>query len=768
MAKAYLVPTFHHDIAYLRPEAEYTARCLEILDEALEILKDNPEYHYFLEQAWLLEAYWDARPEKRSLMRALAKEGRLCCEPGLYAVPDMNLPDGESLFMHAAVGGEIVRRTLGVSPRVCMIADCWGHHAQIPQIFSQCGYEYYAFSRCMRRDADRQNFIWRGADGSTLRGHWMSTHYDGIGFPAPGEKENAEELEWAEGEAGIARLMAKNREKCGDDPQYLPVGGDMRFPSSLAPKMVKGLNERGNLPELVFASPGEALDAVDWAGAPVFDGEFVSSMQGTFATNIWIKQEDRVCSGLLYALEALSAALRARKDFSLAWKLHLKNQFHDIICGTICNRAVRDVEADFRALHHLLDDIRRDLTGGVGEGALFNALPFPRRVRTEKGLVRLPALGFGLVKDGARPAAVEKPALPLAFENEWYAARVDAKGYVSSLVEKRSGRELVAPGDAAGRPVPFGALTMQQDNGDSWWALSSPHLTRESQPYTHNRPDPLFQEGGSTFLPSITEAAVEEADEDEIVIRQRGELRFWITRVAFTTTITLSRSAPEIAYRTEFTCESKSLRLRAAFPVKNLFEARRQIPYAVSKLEGEQAAQMFMDARNEAAGLAVINRGTPAGNVEEGVMLLTLFRSAAMEYKCDSDLSYNLGRKFSFDYAVCPHPAEDDERVWRAALAMNTPVISCPLPDPDKTSLPQVEGAYLSCLRETDAGLFIRLYNPAPERISCRLTLPAAYASAVFTDGLGQPLPDARPMAGPEITLALEPNRVRGILCRAE
>ena len=35
MAKAYLVPTFHHDIAYLRPEAEYTARCLEILDEAL-------------------------------------------------------------------------------------------------------------------------------------------------------------------------------------------------------------------------------------------------------------------------------------------------------------------------------------------------------------------------------------------------------------------------------------------------------------------------------------------------------------------------------------------------------------------------------------------------------------------------------------------------------------------------------------------------------------------------------------------------------------
>ena len=764
MTKAYLVPTFHHDIAYLRPEKEYTARCLEILDEALRILEENPEYRYFLEQAWLLEAYWDARPEKRSLMRALAQEGRLRVEPGLYAVPDMNLPDGESLYMHAAVGNRILRETLGVRARVCMIADCWGHHAQIPQIFSQCGYEYYAFSRCMRRDAARQNFIWRGADGSILRGHWMSTHYDGIGFPAAGEQENADELEWAEGEEGIARLMEKNREACGDDPQYLPVGGDMRFPSRLAPKIVRGLNARGRLPELVFASPAEALDAVDWDRAPVFDGEFVSSMQGTFATNIWIKQKDRSFSGELYALEALSAALRAKKDFSLAWKLHLKNQFHDIICGTICNRAIRDVEADFRALGHLLTEVRRSLAGGAGEDAFFNALPFPRRVRTEAGLLDLPALGFAPVSAAARPAPRPAPSLPLSFENEWYAARVNEEGYIVSLTEKETGRQLAASADSAGCPVPFGALTMQMDNGDSWWAISSPRMTREDQPYTHNRPDPLFQEDGGTFLPQIREAKVIEADEDRVVVRQSGELRFWITRVAFTTTVTLSKFAPDIAYHTEFVCESKSLRLRAAFPVANLPEARRQIPYGMSGLEGEQATQMFMDARDGKAGLAVLNRGTPAGNVEEGVMLLTLFRSAAMEYKCDSDLSYNLGREFAFDYALCPHPATDDERVWRAALSMNTPLIRCPLPD--DSALPQVSGAYLSCARETEDGLLLRLYNPFEDERVCRVTLPAPYTTVTLADGLGQSLPDALPTAGPEISLPLGARRVQAVLCR--
>ena len=764
MTKAYLVPTFHHDIAYLRPEAEYTARCLEILDEALNILKENPEYRYFLEQAWLLEAYWDARPEKRDLMRALAQEGRLRCEPGLYAVPDMNLPDGESLYMHAAVGGKIVRDTLGLKPRVCMIADCWGHHAQIPQIMSQCGYEYYAFSRCMRYDAARQNFVWRGADGSLLKSHWMSTHYDGVGFPAAAENENAAELEWAEGEQGIARLMDKNRQACGDDPQYLPVGGDMRFPSRLAPKIVKGLNARGALPELVFAAPGDALDAVDWDNAPVFGGEFVSSMQGTFATNIWIKQKDRAYSGELYALEALSAALRAKKDFTLAWKLHLKNQFHDIICGTICNRAVRDVEADFRALGHLLDETRRELTGGAGETAWFNALPFPRRIRTEAGLIDLPALGFAPAREAEKPAPCEAPALPLAFENAWYAARVNEQGCVVSLVERQTGRELVTSGDSAGNPVPFGALTMQQDNGDSWWALSVPRLTRENQPFTHNRPDPLFREDSATFLPRILEAKVVGADADRVVIRQAGELRFWITQVRFTTTVTLSRSAPEIDYHTEFACESKAIRLRAAFPVADLGEARRQIPYALSALEGEQAAQMFMDARDKAAGLAVLNRGTPAGNMEAGVMLLTLFRSAAMEYKCDSDLSYNLGRAFAFDYAVCPHPADDDERLWRVALAMNTPAIRCPLPLVN--ALPRVEGALLSCVRETEDGLFLRLYNPSEEAAACRVTLCAPYASILPANGLAEPQPGARPLPGPAVELTLGPRKVQGILCR--
>ena len=363
------------------------------------------------------------------------------------------------------------------------------------------------------------------------------------------------------------------------------------------------------------------------------------------------------------------------------------------------------------------------------------------------------------------PAACEKPTLPLTFENEWYRAEINKDGYVASLIEKKSGCELVARADANGRAVPFGALAMQMDYGDSWWALNAPNLNRDTQAYEVNLPDPLFREDSLTFLPFVQEAVVEEADEDRIVIRQKAVVSYWIAKVEYTTTITLSKSAKEIAYHTEFVNQAKCIRLRAAFPVKELAEIRRQIPYAIVPFgAGEQTTQMFMDARNAQAGLAVINCGTPAGIVEEGVMLLSLFRSTAMEYKCDSDLSYNLGRNFAFDYAVCPHAAGDDETIWRAALAMNTPMIPCQPFAQD--ALPRVDGAYVSCIRELDDGLFVRLYNPFGEERECCVQLPASYASAVLTDGLGQPLPDAEKLASPKICLTLGKYKVQGILLK--
>ena len=756
MEKAYLVPTFHHDIAYLHPEEYYTKGCFAILDEALYILEHNPEYRFFLEQAWLLEKYWDARPENREKMRKFAAEGRLAVEPGLYAVPDMNLPDGESLYMHATIGRKIVEDTLGIKPRVCMIADCWGHHGQIPQIMSSCGYEYYAFSRCMRDDVDKQNYIWKGLDGSTIRAHWMSTHYDGIGFPSAAEVENAEEMNWAEaGAVGIGKLMARNREKCQDDPQYLPVGGDLRYPSRLAPSLVKELNKRGDLPTLEFSLPGDALDKIDWKQKQTFDGEFESSMQGTFTTNIFIKQKDRKYAGELYAVEALACMMGKDADLTEAWKLHLKNQFHDIACGTICNRAIKDVEADFRALDHMLTAVRRELTGGKGEKTYFNALPFERTARVEEGILTIPALGFAKANDAVK--GTEKIAsLPLTYENPYYIAQIGAEGYLTSLVSKETGKELISSERA-----PFGVLCMQMDNGDSWWEFEG---TDRPDGYNANRPDGLTS-FGKVLLARIEEASVERSDSSGIVILQKGVLKFWITEIRFETRMELSQFARSISYTTVFTNHSKHLRIRATFGSNGLTNAMRQIPYGmVPHGVGTQASQRFVRLDDGTSALTTINNGTPACATDGDMMLINLFRATAMEYKCESDDSFCIGRELTFRYAVLPGKADDELTVWREALAFNTPILSGTTEAPERDI--KVENSFLSTLRPAEDGVFARIYNPTTKEAKAEITVQGM-KKAYLTDGLGTPVMKLN-CEGDTIRVNLTPYKVRGILIKTD
>ena len=118
----------------------------------------------------------------------------------MYVMPDMNMPDAESLIMQIQFGRSFSRDSLGIEPRACWIADCWGHHAQLPQILRKCGYESYFFWRCMREDVLKNDFLWRGIDGTTIQTHWLARGYANLRFPTDATAVNAAELSFAERE----------------------------------------------------------------------------------------------------------------------------------------------------------------------------------------------------------------------------------------------------------------------------------------------------------------------------------------------------------------------------------------------------------------------------------------------------------------------------------------------------------------------------------------------------------------------------------------
>jgi alpha-mannosidase len=235
-----VVASFHYDVAYLKTYSDYLPDCFLILDEALRILDAEPDYRFVVEQVILLQEYWAARPGRRADLVRLAYEGRLEIAPGMYVMPDLNHPSGEALFRQVEVGFRWLEEHLGIRPKVCYIADCWGHPAQLPQILRQCGYSYYVFWRCMREDVAITSFQWQGLDGTRLPTHWLPFGYGTLRFPAERDAVNALDLRLVPGSPeAIRALVAKMSPYSDEEAPLLFNGGDMAFPQASGPDRLR-------------------------------------------------------------------------------------------------------------------------------------------------------------------------------------------------------------------------------------------------------------------------------------------------------------------------------------------------------------------------------------------------------------------------------------------------------------------------------------------------------------------------------------------------
>ena len=771
-----IVPGFHYDVAYLKSYREYLPGCFAIIDEALRILEANPEYRFLIEQVILLEEYWERFPEKRPVLRRLAGEGQLGVAPGLFVMPDMNHPGGETMFLQARLGRKWLAEKLGISPKVCWIADCWGHHAQLPQILRQSGYEYYVFYRCMRPEVCRSDFRWEGLDGTQIKTHWLPRGYANVRFPTDAEKVNAAELEFIGcGPEQIARLCLELEHYGPMNMALLCNGGDFAFPQGSGPQVVKQLNGTGQLPPVKFTLPEEVLGQVDWQKMPVVTGEFNSSFQGTFTANIRIKQEIRELGNRLLSLEALAVTGGGRKvgkDYQMLWRGVLKQQFHDIVCGTICDTALADCLEELKQVRQGIAAELQEM-GGQGDGVVFNPLGFARTEIVEQEgrrlKVQMPALGFAsLAKAQSLPEGVAGE-LPVTFANDFYEATIGPRGYITSLVEKSSGRELI------GRPdVPFGSLGMQIDNGDLWLNFESPlNGGADAAALTQNLGDPLFRRGGNalvhqgTFLSAIKQARVVLHSSEELIVEQEGTVSFWRLGIAFKTRLHLKRHSPRIAYTTTIQPNGRQYRIRAVFPSALANgETTCEIPYGMQRREkGEHVAQNWVDYSDQHCGLALLNRGIPANNVEEGVLMLTLFRAVAMEYKADSDDSFNQGVEHTFAYALVPHGKSWKTEVVRQGLEFNFPPLVCRMGKEMAEGNWGVsqENVIISCLRWSGAKIFLRIYEATGQMAQGEVVIPKYITQFAEADGLEEPTGKSNPCNG-KISFKLNPYEVKGFL----
>lgn len=371
--KTYLIPHFHYDVVYQQTYEKYLAVSFKNLVEMLNIMDVVPDYKFLIEQVILIKEFWERKPEFRDKLKELVEKGKIEFSPGMYVMPDMMLIDGESLIYQIEKGRQWLEKTFGFRPKVCWIADCWGHHEQLPQILTNCGYEYYAFSRAMRLDiTPKSEFYWQGLDGTKIVTHWMPVGYDGFTFHGytylPGKKEkrvyggvNVDSMEF-----DLERIKDRLNILSGHAATnliLLPDGIDFGRPQLNASKVISKWNSRHPKCQIRFAVPSEYFSALSKRKISIIKADFNPAFQGTYSSRIDLKQFNRCLENKLSTVQKMLACMAKGKHgygnsgLDKALEYILYNQFHDIICGSFIDEAYTDTIHKYISADKTLDDI---------------------------------------------------------------------------------------------------------------------------------------------------------------------------------------------------------------------------------------------------------------------------------------------------------------------------------------------------------------------------------------------------------------------------
>lgn len=350
----------------------------------------------------------------------------------------------------------------------------------------------------------------------------------------------------------------------------------------------------------------------------------------------------------------------------------------------------------------------------------------------------------------ARQDAEEMTVTPALLENRFYRLRLDFQGQITSLFDKRNGREVLA--------APGNVLQLFEDrciDGEAW----------EMDIFYQEKMRPVDQ---------LVEAAVEE----------RGPLRgvlcltWCFGKSTISQRLTIYRHSPRIDFRTELAWHERQVLLKAAFPV-NVRATRATYDIQFGSIERpthwntpfdtahyENPAHKWVDLSEGNYGVALLNDCKYGYDVKDNLLRITLHRSPT-----EPDATADQGQ-YEFTYSLLPHAGTWREgNVIPEAYALNDPLLTRlihanpggDLPaayawaelDTDHVVLETVKKA------EDDAAWIVRLYECKQYRSNAvNLTFGQPVRKAVECNLLEN---DETPVAyqGNRVTFAIKPFEIK-------
>ncbi len=355
--KIIIVPHTHWDREWYLPFQRFRHMLVDLVDDLLDILKDQ-DYQFMLDgQTVVLEDYFEIREERRNELLDHIRSGKIAAGPW-YLLPDQWLVGGESLIRNIEYSHDLATQLRIPQMQIGYMPDMFGHTSAIPQIMS----DLTDFKAAV---------LWRGIPPEimTVLFNWKSHSSSKAMIPTvylPGGYGNAsrfaeEYKEFTEMvKDGISFL-----EPFSPVPVYLLMNGsDHLFPQAFVQGYVDRMKNEGA--DISLSSLDDyvnhlqnAIDTSEYS-PPIYSGEFRSAarsplLQDTYSARMWIKIWNQNVEDLLIKqVEPISTYLwfSLNKQYptsylKTAWKWLLRNHPHDSICGCSVDTTHEEMKSRF-------------------------------------------------------------------------------------------------------------------------------------------------------------------------------------------------------------------------------------------------------------------------------------------------------------------------------------------------------------------------------------------------------------------------------------
>jgi alpha-mannosidase len=371
----------HIDAAWLWPWTETVDVVKRTFSTALQLMNEYPGYTYSQSAAqyynWMQQKY----PDIFQQIQQRVKEGRWELVGGMWAEPDLNLPDGETTVREVLYGKRYFEKNFGVDVRVGWNPDTFGYNWQLPQIYKKSGIDYFVTQKMAWNDTNQlplKLFWWQAPDGSRVLTYFPHDYVNRI-EPVKMAKDLAMAVDLNPGQKEMMHLYGIGDHGGGPTRDMLDSGVRWMEPNKVYPHLEFG-------PSLTFFDT--MAKRVDTADAPVWnyetlaagDTKLSSPPPGEISLPVWNDElylefhrgtYTTQAKQKWYLRHAPEWMLNAEKYSSLAWlggldypdaplthawETILFNTNHDLAAGSGIGVIYKDAQKQFNVVHWTAKD----------------------------------------------------------------------------------------------------------------------------------------------------------------------------------------------------------------------------------------------------------------------------------------------------------------------------------------------------------------------------------------------------------------------------